>query len=125
MARRYPWAAMTTTARESSPAGRPADDHAAAGDSPFEPVAVPSRYEPPRASIDPDQTKGWIRRVLPVVMAHRRLLVGSLAAALIALLVSVAVPAVTRAAIDGAIIDGTRPLGVIGAELVHDSIGNV
>ncbi len=53
---------------------------------------------------------GWIRRVLPVVMSHKVLLFGSVATALVAMLVSVAVPAVTARAIDEALIDQTAPL---------------
>jgi ATP-binding cassette, subfamily B, bacterial len=75
-----------------------------------EPVGVEARYPPPTATIDPDQSKGWIRRVLPIVMAHRALLFVSLAAAVVALFAQVAVPAVTSVAIDDALIDRSRPL---------------
>ena len=39
--------------------------------SPWEPLAVEDRYGPPRATIDPDTSKGWIRRVAPLVRARR------------------------------------------------------
>jgi ATP-binding cassette subfamily B protein len=78
--------------------------------SPYEPVGVVPRYPPPRATIDPDRSKGWIRRVMPVVLAHRSLLVVSLITALIALVAQVAVPGVVRAGIDNALIDKTSEL---------------
>ncbi len=80
------------------------------GASPWEPVGVVPRYPPARATVDPDPTLGWIRRVLPIVMAHKVLLAGSVATALVAMLVQVAVPAVTARAIDEALVDRTAPL---------------
>lgn len=78
--------------------------------SPFEPIGVVPRYSPPRAGVDPDTSKGWIRRVWPVVRAHRLLLFTSIGLALVALLSGVAIPAVTAAAIDRALINRTSPL---------------
>ena len=69
------------------------------------------RYPRPRATIDPDPTKGWIRRILPVVNAHRFLFFGSLALALVSMLFQVAIPAVIRNAIDTALDDRTAALG--------------
>src|SRR5688500_10557145 len=80
------------------------------GGQPWEPVAVTARYPAPRRSVDPDQEKGWIRRLLPVVTAHRVLLWTSIVAALLAMGAQVAVPAVTRQAIDQAIIAEDQPL---------------
>ena len=72
--------------------------------STFEPLAEVPRYPPPRAGIDPDPDKGWLRRVAPVVGARRGLLIGSMALALVALLAQLAVPAVTARAIDEALV---------------------
>ena len=89
----------------------PAEEPAAGPDEhPYEPVGVVPRYPAPRRTIDPDPTKGWIRRMRPVVMAHGVLLWTSVLAALVAMLVQVAVPAVISLAIDKAIIDEERPL---------------
>ena len=52
------------------------------------------------ANIDPDTTKGWLRRLWPIVTAHRSLLAFGTAAGIIALASQVAVPAVAREAID-------------------------
>ena len=73
--------------------------------TPFEPVGVASRYAPPRAQVHPDRSKGWLRRAWPVVAAHRMLLIGGLVAAFFGLLAQVAIPRVTMAAIDRALVD--------------------
>ena len=89
----------------------PAEEPAAGPDEhPYEPVGVVPRYPAPRRTIDPDPTKGWIRRMRPVVMAHGVLLWTSVLAALVAMVAQVAVPAVISLAIDKAIIDEERPL---------------
>ena len=89
----------------------PAEEPAAGPDEhPYEPVGVVPRYPAPRRTIDPDPTKGWIRRMRPVVMAHGVLLWTSVLAALVAMVAQVAVPAVISLAIDQAIIDEERPL---------------
>ncbi len=89
----------------------PAEEPAAGPDEhPYEPVGVVPRYPAPRRTIDPDPTKGWIRRMRPVVMAHGGLLWTSVLAALVAMVAQVAVPAVISLAIDKAIIDDERPL---------------
>jgi ATP-binding cassette subfamily B protein len=79
----------------------PLDDGAA---TPWEPVGVVPRYDPPRATIDPDTTKGWLRRVRPIVFARGWLLGSSIALALVALFVQIAIPAVTARAIDDALV---------------------
>ena len=79
--------------------------------SPFEPVAVERRYPRPRATIDPDPDKGWLRRLLPVVGAHKWLFGGSLTLALLSMLLQVAIPAVIRNAIDTALDDRSAALG--------------
>jgi ATP-binding cassette subfamily B protein len=76
----------------------------------WEPLGVTPRYPEPSATIDPDRTKGWIRRVMPVVLAHRVVLVTSIVGAVVSVLAMVAVPLVTSQAIDRALIDGEEPL---------------
>ncbi|MGI9623595.1 MAG: ABC transporter ATP-binding protein [Acidimicrobiales bacterium] len=65
-----------------------------------EPVVVDSRYKQPGASIDPDRSLGWMRRLLPIVRQHRRPVIIGVATGFVALVVQVSVPAVARAAID-------------------------
>ncbi len=78
--------------------------------SPFEPIGVTPRYPPPRAWIHPDRDRSWVRRMVPILFAHRVLLFGGIAASLVGMLVQVAVPGVTRAAIDRALIARTATL---------------
>jgi ATP-binding cassette subfamily B protein len=63
-----------------------------------------ARYEPPRATIDPDPSKSWWRRMLPVVMSHRRIVFTGLTCALITLLMQLAIPRLVRMAIDKAVL---------------------
>ncbi len=67
------------------------------------PIGVERRYPRARAGIDPDPSKGWLRRVAPVVLAHKGLFFGSIALALVANLAQVAIPAVIRETIDEAL----------------------
>ncbi|MEE8398030.1 MAG: ABC transporter ATP-binding protein [Desulfobacterales bacterium] len=76
----------------------------------FEPIGVEPHYRPAGVRIDPDMTKGWLKRILPVVLNHRRLVIGSLSIAFLALLIQVAVPAVIRSTIDEGLIDRSSPL---------------
>ena len=78
--------------------------------SSYEPVGVTPIAGPPRGQIDPDTTLGWYRRVWPLLRARRVAFLGSLAAALVAMVTSVIVPVVTMKAIDDALVDQTRSL---------------
>ncbi|MCU1373546.1 MAG: Lipid export ATP-binding/permease protein msbA [Actinomycetia bacterium] len=94
---------MTTTIRR-----RPGDE---VPESPFVPLAEASRYRPPRATIDPDPTKSWLRRALPVVLAHKAMLGASVAGTFLALVIQVQIPDVLRRAIDQAIDQRKSTLG--------------
>ncbi|MGI9595127.1 MAG: ABC transporter ATP-binding protein [Acidimicrobiales bacterium] len=81
----------------------PAEGRTASPTSP--PVGVTRRYPRAAAGIDPDRDKGWLRRIAPVVMSHRLLFFGSMALALLAMLLQVAIPAVVRLTIDEVLSD--------------------
>ncbi len=68
--------------------------------SPFVPVGVTPRYPAPRANIKPDQGGSWLKRVLPVLFAHKKIFVISLVASFVGLAVQVLIPAVVAEAID-------------------------
>ena len=68
----------------------------------FEAVGVKARHRAPGAEIDPNQELGWMRRLVPVILQHKRPLVVGAVSGVLALLFQVAVPAVGRAAIDAA-----------------------
>jgi len=71
-----------------------------AGDDPGSNSHIDSRFERPKANIDPDRTLGWIRRVWPVVKSHRRLFYVSTLAGMVATAGSVAVPITVGRGID-------------------------
>lgn len=56
----------------------------------------------PKARIHPDKSLGWLRRLWPLVAAHRLLVVIGITGGLVALATQVAVPAVVGRAIDAA-----------------------
>lgn len=67
---------------------------------PFEPIAETSPYAPPRAAIDPDQSKGWLGRAWPVIKTHKGIWSLSLAMSFIALLAQVQIPRLIGEAIN-------------------------
>ncbi|MFI5307363.1 MAG: ABC transporter ATP-binding protein [Polyangiales bacterium] len=82
----------------------------------FEPVAEASRYPPPVAGLSPDKTRGWLGRLLPVVLARKALLYSAIAASALSMLTSVAAPAVLGLAINDALGSGhVKPSVVRGA----------
>ena len=76
----------------------------------FEPPPVDSPYNLPKASINPDQSKNWYRRISPVLFAHKWWLIAGLCGAMISLLINVATPRITMDAIDNALVAKTEPL---------------
>lgn len=76
----------------------------------FQPVAEVARYRAPRATINPDQSLGWVRRVWPIVMTYKLLLFSSIGLGVVSIAINVTIPLVTARAIDNALIDRTAPL---------------
>jgi len=72
----------------------------AATDDPASNPHFNSRFTRPRASLDPDRSLGWIRRIGPIVKSHRRLFRGSIAAGIAATAGSVAVPITVGMGVD-------------------------
>ncbi len=76
----------------------------AAAPRPYEPPPPPGPPAPsPVAVIDPDRSRGWVRRVLPLLAARRRQLGLGLSAAAVAMLAQIIAPRVLMAAIDQAL----------------------
>jgi ATP-binding cassette subfamily B protein len=71
--------------------------------SPFEPVAVAALYPAPLAATDSDQSKGWIRRVLPVLLVRKWAFTIAMVAALIAMAAQIITPRVLMTGIDRAL----------------------
>ena len=82
-----------------------ADDVAAwPQSSPFVPPAESSWYKAPKAGIDPDRSKSWWQRALPIVKAHRFTFILALTLSMAALVVQVQIPNVVRGAIDVSLV---------------------
>ncbi len=69
----------------------------------FEPIAEISLFDAPKATIDPDQSKSWIKRSLPLVRAHRWVWMTSMVMSFIALLTQVQIPRILGQAINQAL----------------------
>jgi ATP-binding cassette subfamily B protein len=78
--------------------------------SPFEPVAEASQYARPSATIDPDKTKSWMRRAMPIVRSHQRAFVTALTLSFVGLVLQVQLPNLLNKAVDHSIVGHTVPL---------------
>jgi ATP-binding cassette subfamily B protein len=78
--------------------------------SPYVPLAVQGRYERPRATIDPDRSKSWLKRALPVVMAHKGIAIASTLLSFFGLLLQVQLPNLMNRAINNSIQHHRVPL---------------
>ena len=81
-------------------------------DATFEPVRDWSAYPPVNVAITADTSQGWLKRISPIVVTHRRRIFWSVLAALVAMIAQILVPRVIGLAIDGALIDKSRNLWV-------------
>jgi ATP-binding cassette subfamily B protein len=68
------------------------------------------RYEAPRAEIDPDQSKSWLRRAMPLVLAHKVVFGTALALSFGGLVLQVQIPNLMQNAIDRSIVTHKTPL---------------
>jgi ATP-binding cassette, subfamily B, bacterial len=68
------------------------------------PEPPPARYAPPRATIDPDPTKSWWRRMAPIVLSHKGIVLTGLGCALLTMLLQLAIPELVGRAIDKAVL---------------------
>ena len=58
----------------------------------FVPITEVARNEAPRATIDPDKSLSWLRRVRPIMGAHKGIFITSLVASFIGLVLQVQIP---------------------------------
>ena len=77
----------------------------------LEPQAETSRFAAPSASIHGRQGSSWLRRTMPLVLAHRTMFVVAVAGSFAGLVVQVQIPRVIGRAIDRALVAQTTPLG--------------
>ena len=67
-------------------------------------VSELARYHPPRGSIDPDTTKTWLRRAMPILRAHRGVFLTSLVLTFVGLVLQVLIPNLLKDALDNSIV---------------------
>ncbi|MGO9198282.1 MAG: ABC transporter ATP-binding protein [Acidimicrobiales bacterium] len=77
---------------------------------PFVPIAEASRYAPPRATIDADSAKSWLRRAMPIVKAHRASFLTALGLSFLGLIFQVQIPNLLNKAINNSIVHHTVPI---------------
>ncbi len=81
--------------------------------SPWEPAPGESLYRPPRQGIDPDRSKSWLRRALPIVMSHKGTFITSLTLSFVGLLIQVEIPLLLGTqALDKAIVPFVQQSGL-------------
>ena len=76
----------------------------------FVPVTEKAGYEAPRATIDPDRTKSWLRRALPVMRAHKVVFIISMVLTFVGLVLQVQIPNLLNHAITNSIQHHTVPV---------------
>ena len=76
----------------------------------YVPMGATSRYAAPRATVDPDHSKSWIRRATPIVMAHKVQFFSALIFSFLGLIIQVWIPKILQNGITNALILRTHPL---------------
>ena len=76
----------------------------------YVPMGATSRYIKPKATIDPDRTKSWIKRATPIVMAHKVAWFSALIFSFLGLIIQVWIPKILQEGITNALINKTQPL---------------
>jgi ATP-binding cassette subfamily B protein len=77
---------------------------------PYFPVAETPRYAGAPAAVAPDRSLSWLKRVLPLVRAHKLVFLSSLGATVVALAGQLAIPRVLMAGIDHGLISKTSTI---------------
>ncbi len=76
----------------------------------YVPMGATSRYTKPKATVDPDRTKSWIKRATPIVMAHKLEWFSALIFSFLGLIIQVWIPKILQEGITNALINKTQPL---------------
>ena len=76
----------------------------------YVPMGATSRYEAPKATIDPDRSKSWIKRATPIVMAHKLQWFSALIFSFLGLIIQVWIPKILQNGITNSLINKTQPL---------------
>jgi ATP-binding cassette, subfamily B, bacterial len=81
------------------PSMPPTDDAGAQ----FVPAPEPALYDAPHATIDPDRSKTWLRRALPILRSHKKIFIISLVLSFVGLVLQVQIPKLLSDAIDNSL----------------------
>jgi ATP-binding cassette, subfamily B, bacterial len=76
----------------------------------YVPMGVTSNYKAPKATVDPDTSKTWLRRAYPIVASHRRHFLTALILSFVGLVFQVLIPQLLNHAIDNSLVLHTVPL---------------
>jgi ATP-binding cassette, subfamily B, bacterial len=76
----------------------------------YVPMGITSNYKAPKATVDPDTTKSWLRRAYPIVAAHKRSFLTALILSFVGLVLQVQIPQLLSDAIDNSLLARTVPL---------------
>ena len=98
------------TIADSTEEPRSGNHSEAPGQTPFVPPPERSNYEAPKATIDPDTSKSWLKRALPILRSHRAIFGTSLVLAFVGLVLQVQIPNLLNHAIDNSIQHHSVPL---------------
>jgi ATP-binding cassette subfamily B protein len=69
----------------------------------YVPMGVTSNYKPPKASIDPDTSKSWIKRAYPIVASHKGHFLVALILSFLGLVLQLQIPQFLSDAIDNSL----------------------
>lgn len=75
-----------------------------------EPIGIASAYPEPSASIHPDRTRHWWRRILPLIAARKWPFIAAIVLSFVSLVLAVVVPNLLNQAIDQSITQHKVPL---------------
>jgi ATP-binding cassette subfamily B protein len=76
----------------------------------YVPMGITSNYKRPKATVDPDSSKTWLRRALPIVAAHKRSFFTAVILSFVGLVLQVQIPDLLNHAIDNSLVAHTVPL---------------
>ncbi|HWF53014.1 MAG TPA: ABC transporter ATP-binding protein [Solirubrobacteraceae bacterium] len=76
----------------------------------YAPSPMRSRYAPPRATIEPDTSRSWLRRAWPIVRSHRRSLLSALGLSFVTLVLQVQLPNILNDAVTNSLQHHSVPL---------------
>ncbi|HEY2326926.1 MAG TPA: ABC transporter ATP-binding protein [Gaiellaceae bacterium] len=74
------------------------------------PAPLESPYRAPRATVDPDRERSWLRRAFPIVRSHKLSLLSALILSFVGLMLQVQIPQILNGAVTNSLQHRTVPL---------------